>query len=406
MSEQPDESTLMDQLMHHIRDNIYFKDREGHFILINDEGARRAGYSSPDELIGKTDLDIFTDEHGSDALRDEQRILESGVPLVAKEEKETWTDGHETWVSTTKVPLRDEQGEVIGTFGISRDITLHKQNELLAAQYAEENRRLCDELESDLQMAAELQKTFLPTGYPVFPEGVEPAESAARFCHLYHSTGAVGGDFCSVRKLSDTEAGILLCDVTGHGVRSALITALIRAVVEEITMKATDPGIFLDHLNKVLTPIIQPGGQSIFATACYLILDVEDGSLRYAIAGHPVPVLLNSRTGTAEWLTADPNDIGPALALNAGSIYHTVRTTLHPMDAVIMYTDGLYEVTTENGEQYGKERLLAFANQNRNRLIRDLFPDLLEEVADFCAGGKFEDDVCLVGCRFAHPLER
>ncbi len=406
MAEAPDESTLMDHLMHHIKDNIYFKDREGHFILINEEGAKRAGCKFPKELIGKTDLDIFTDEHSRDAMEDEQLIIESGVPMVGKEEKETWADGHETWVSTTKMPLRNDSGEIIGTFGISRDITEIKKTELLAAKYAEENRRLCDEMESDLQMATELQKTFFPNSYPTFPDGIDPEQSAARFCHLYHSTGSVGGDFCSVRKLSETEAGILLCDVAGHGVRSSLITGLMRAIVEEISLKEKDPGRFLEHMNKVLKPIIQEGDLCLSATACYMILDVSKSTVRYANAAHPVPILLNTRDNTAEWLTDEPENSGPALAIDAQATYKTIKHTLHPDDAIIMYTDGLYTVKNPDHEELGKERLLKLTNQYRELKIRDMFPQLMKDISVFADGGNFDDDVCLVGYRFAHLLNQ
>jgi len=77
-------------------------------------------------LLGKTDFDLFTEEHAREAYEDEQAILRTGQPLVGKEEKETWPDGRITWVSTTKMPYRDSQGRIIGTFGSSRDITERK----------------------------------------------------------------------------------------------------------------------------------------------------------------------------------------------------------------------------------------------------------------------------------------
>lgn len=390
--------------MHHIKDNIYFMDSEGRIIMISDAGAKWLGFDSPAEVKGKTDLDIFTEEHGRQAYEDEQRIIKTGEPIVGKEEKETWEDGHETWVSTTKMPLHDEDGNIIGTFGISRDITDHKKAEIQAAEYAEQNRRLCDELQSDLQMATELQKTFLPNSYPTFPDAVLSGGCAARFFHLYKSTNSVGGVFCSVRKLSDTEAGILLCDVMGHGVRSALITALIRAIVEEISLQKKDPGRFLQHMNKVLKPIIQNGDMFLFSTACYLTLDLSTGTARYAIAGHPIPILLNAESGAAQWLTDDPSNSGPALAVASDTSYETIERTLHPNDAVVLYTDGLYEITNAEGREFGQERLLEIANRNRNMPVHDMLPKIIEETSAFSASGQFDDDVCLVGCKFAHPL--
>lgn len=82
---------------------------------------RRLGFSDPAGIVGQTDADLFAEEHASQALRDEHRIIQTSEAIVVAEEKETWFDGHETWVSTANPPLRDEAGNVVGAFGISRD---------------------------------------------------------------------------------------------------------------------------------------------------------------------------------------------------------------------------------------------------------------------------------------------
>jgi diguanylate cyclase (GGDEF)-like protein/PAS domain S-box-containing protein len=128
------ESDLFHILMGNTTDRIYFKDRESRFILINQSVAAEMGLNDPAEAVGKTDFDFFSEEHARQAYTDEQQIIAGGPPKVGIEEKETWPDGHETWVSTTKLPIRDRQGRIIGTFGISRDITEHKRGE--AAQIA------------------------------------------------------------------------------------------------------------------------------------------------------------------------------------------------------------------------------------------------------------------------------
>src|SRR5207248_8347319 len=99
------------------------------FIRVDIAAARGFGFDDPAKARGKTDADVFTPEHANEALRDEREVMRTGVPLVAKEEKETWADGRVTWVSTTKMPLRDRTGRVVGTFGISRDVTEKKQAE-------------------------------------------------------------------------------------------------------------------------------------------------------------------------------------------------------------------------------------------------------------------------------------
>jgi PAS domain S-box-containing protein len=124
-----EERHLLYTLMDNLPDAIYFKDHEGRFTRTNKANAKKFGLSDPSEAVGKTDFDFFSDEHARQACADEQEIIRTGQPVLATEEKETWPDGRATWVSTTKMPLRDAQGRIIGTFGVSRDITERKQAE-------------------------------------------------------------------------------------------------------------------------------------------------------------------------------------------------------------------------------------------------------------------------------------
>lgn len=116
------ERYLMNALMNNLPDYIYFKDKESRFIKISNSHAHSFELGVPAEAIGKTDFDFFSEEHALQAYNDEQEIIRSGKPLV-KEEKETWPDRPDTWVSTTKLPLLNQDGEIVGTFGVSKDIT-------------------------------------------------------------------------------------------------------------------------------------------------------------------------------------------------------------------------------------------------------------------------------------------
>jgi len=136
------EQMLLRALLKHVPDSIYFKDLQSRFLRASDSLVHKQGLASTDDLLGRTDFDIFSSEHAQNAYTDEQRIIRTGEPVVDKEEKETWPDGRVTWVSTSKLPLHDLKGRVIGTFGVSRDITARKvaeeklkttQKELLAA---------------------------------------------------------------------------------------------------------------------------------------------------------------------------------------------------------------------------------------------------------------------------------
>jgi PAS domain S-box-containing protein len=123
------ERCLLNVLMDSIPDRIYFKDLESRFIRVNKAVADWHRQRGVHQVLGMTDFDLFTEEHARQAFADEQAIIQTGRPLVEKEEKETWLDGRVTWVSTTKMPLRDARGQIIGTFGITRDITEKKRAE-------------------------------------------------------------------------------------------------------------------------------------------------------------------------------------------------------------------------------------------------------------------------------------
>jgi two-component system, sensor histidine kinase and response regulator len=131
------ELTCMSNLLSATEERVYFKDLQSRFLLVNAGWiAAYAPGRAADELIGKTDFDVFSDQHASAAFQDEQQVISTGEPIIGKVELETYGGRADTWVSTTKMPLRDERGQIIGTFGISRDVTAQISAESTLAQQA------------------------------------------------------------------------------------------------------------------------------------------------------------------------------------------------------------------------------------------------------------------------------
>ncbi len=120
---------LMENLMRNSPDSIYFKDQESKFIRATNYLAKRLGCEHRNDLVGKSDFDFFDDKHAKPAFDAEQDMIKTGIPVLGLQEKEVMRDGNEAWVLTSKMPLKNVKGEIIGTFGISKDITAQKKAE-------------------------------------------------------------------------------------------------------------------------------------------------------------------------------------------------------------------------------------------------------------------------------------
>ena len=132
------ERNLLRALLNSTTDAIYFKDRESRFLRCSAAMAPLFNLSSADQLLGKRDFDFCGEEHARLAFADEQEIIRTGQPIIGKTEKETWPDGRVTWALTSKMPLYDGHGEIIGTLGVSKNITAFKEAEAKVEQLHKE----------------------------------------------------------------------------------------------------------------------------------------------------------------------------------------------------------------------------------------------------------------------------
>jgi phosphoserine phosphatase RsbU/P len=388
---------LLEVLMDKIPDAIYFKDTESKFVRINQAHAKIFSLANPALAIGKSDADFFSTAHAQQALADEQQAMRSGQPLVGIEEMETWPDGSVTWVSTTKLPMRDPSGKIIGTFGISRNITARKKAELALAERTHQLQQRNEQIADELKMARELQLAMLPQKFPCLPPHLPYQDSALEFFSVYLPNGAVSGDFYDVVELSDTTVGVFICDVMGHDVRAALITAMMRSLVQDLSHAATDPGQLLAQINRALAGVFKLSGATMFATALYLIVDVEKGELRYASAAHPDALHVRRSESSVESLGGPTHCKGPALGLFEEATFPTCYQPLAVDDLLLLFTDGLIEAEGTDQECFSEERLLTSIGQRTQLSTPDLFKELIAEIRTFCGGNDFTDDVSVVG---------
>jgi sigma-B regulation protein RsbU (phosphoserine phosphatase) len=388
----------------HLVEGIFRTTVDGRYLLANIALARIYGYDTPVQLMAsiKDIAGTLYVEHGR---REEfVRLMQESDTLSGFESKIYRKDGTIIWIAENCRAVRDGQGKLLYYEGTVEDITERKRAEEQIRRATTELSRSREELrtksalmEENLRTAREIQLTMLPQQYPNFPASAPADQSAFQFVHRYEPAESVSGDFFSITAISDTEVGVFICDVTGHGVRAALVTAMIRALSEELKPLARDPGNFLRKLNFDLCSILKNTGSPMLTTGFYAVADCQTGRLRFANAGHPKPLLVRRSAGFVEPLANASGRSQPALGLFEDPPYTTSETTLTPGDFLMLFTDGLYEVQGQNEELYSQERLTLDVKNFINHPPGILFDELLEVIRAFAVNGEFDDDVCLVG---------
>lgn len=245
----------------------------------------------------------------------------------------------------------DSMADSLEQRGAERDraeaelISLNLVLEQRVAERTMELREKNHQLEADLVLAREFQLALLPTDLHEFTAGKNSDGGSLRFCHAYKASGPVGGDFFDIFPLSDTQVGVVVCDVMGHGVRAALVMAIMRGLFEEFRPLALEPGRFISAINRELVKLLHGTDTTMFVTACYVVIDIDAGRLSYANAGHPWPLQLRRDLSTVESLRRGTARSGPALGLFEIPAYPAAECPLAVGDALFLFTDGIFEIT-------------------------------------------------------------
>jgi len=184
-AELAEASSLLETLLEGSPDRIYFKDKESRLVRYSNAFEKIFKVAEGESLRGKTDFNFFTEEHARHAFEDEQSIIRSGKPLIGKLETETHSDGHVTWCLSTKMPWRDKDGNIIGTFGISKDVTAIK------------------EAEAELAYERELFQTLIET----LPDSIYFKDRNSRFVRVSKSKAAMTLQLVRNRLLADHTPG-------------------------------------------------------------------------------------------------------------------------------------------------------------------------------------------------------
>lgn len=382
------ERQLLRTLIDNLPDYIFVKDSVSRFVLNNAAHLRALRAAAQEEVLGKSDFDVFPRELANGYFADEQAVMESGRPLVNREEIGMDSAGKHRRLLTTKVPLRDTAGRVTGLVGISRDITeLKEVEEKLQAQAAE--------IQRDLQIAREFQEALMPRDYPQVPANPAPGSLRLGFHHFYRPALSVGGDFFDIVKLGNHRAGVFVADVMGHGARSALVTAILRALWQDLVRQADDPGRFLTLINEHFSAVLARTNEFIFASAFYLVLDTRRAQAAFASAGHPPPLMASRATRRVEPLLR-AGDNKPALGLADNTRYTSFTRPVAADDVFLLYTDGLIEAPNASAGEFGRERLCETIRRHLALPLNELSGTIVRAVNDFTGPVPLPDDICLV----------
>jgi sigma-B regulation protein RsbU (phosphoserine phosphatase) len=262
---------------------------------------------------------------------------------------------------------------------ISRNEELERVNQELASR----NR----ELEQGMEMAHRLQQTLLPQHYP-------KVENVS-FYHIYTPADAIGGDLFQIGSVGSNRAVLFLCDVSGHGIRAALVTSILKAVFEHVNPEDKTPAQILADINSRFRSIMGGLSPHMYATAFLAVIDGVECSISLSSAGHISPFLISKYDMSCEPVI-DKDAIGPALGFFGNPEYHVVERHLSPGDIVLGFTDGVYEVMNNDDEMFGLERLKQLLEKTARMIPRDIIERVIRETDKFRGSRKRPDDVCMV----------
>ena len=335
----------------------------------NDAYCNMLGYSRA-EILGKTPFDLATDEF-------RQFMLNNREDILAKEYREfegasRAKDGRHVPILVHGNTLRSDEGKVIGNMAFITDMTEHKKA---------------------LALAGEVQKSLLPQDKPE----VQGLDIAGRNV----SCDEIGGDYFDFlwrREKPEGPFSVVVGDITGHGVDSALLMTAARAFLR---MRASQPGTIsqiISAMNRHLTRDVMESGR--YMTLFYLTVDPKQDRIDWVRAGHDPAILYDPQKDSFEELKGS----GVALGVNAAVEYvENYRYGLTNGQVIAIGTDGIWEAFNKKGKMFGKQRFKEIIRQNARAGADDILNAVYREIGKFTQGQKSEDDITLVIIKVNKP---
>ncbi|MBN1179147.1 MAG: GAF domain-containing protein [Anaerolineae bacterium] len=353
----------------------------GDFPLLDVVRERGRVLSYPDD-VKEADASYFVPEHIADRFLTHASAPTSpltAVPLAVKDD-------------VLGVMLLEERGaarrfrekwtQIIT--GIADQAALAIQSDMLQQEMVGRER-----LERELQLAHEIQQTFIPTELPSLP-GMELAAT-------WRAARQVAGDFYDIFELPDGRVGLVIADVADKGMPAALFMTLTRTLMRAAALEETSTSAALARVNTLLVPDAKHG---MFVTAMYAIFSPASGELNYANAGHTLPLLIRAQGGDIEQFCKG----GMALGVMDGVRFEERSVILEPGDVVVFFTDGVTEAYSPQGGIYGNERLWDTIREAGHGSAEEMLEAVVGSVLDFAGGPYLSDDLTLLILRRLEQL--
>ena len=277
------------------------------------------------------------------------------------------------------------QGQCLGIVSVS-DLMMKISESQTALLDALKN--MSARIRDEVMKASEVQQDLLPAAEYCF--GPVTVSAGIR------TSTEIGGDFYDYFELEDGRLGLLVADVSGHGIQSGMVTTAAKASLHTLIGQGiTTPAVLLHFMNNA---ILATARQTLLMTCLIAIIDLPKGEVVMANAGHNFPYLIGGKTGRAVRLSTAP---GFPLGFEQDCLYEELSTPFSTGDTLFLYTDGIVECINDRDEEFGYERLESFLNEHASSRPRDIKQNLLETAISFMGGNSFDDDVTLLvaACR-------
>jgi sigma-B regulation protein RsbU (phosphoserine phosphatase) len=351
-------------------------------IFINDGFERLTGYSK-ENVVGKNCRFLQGEDTDQASVEELRRAVRSGEQTTV-ELLNYKKDGTPFWNRLSITPLKDQNGMTTHYVGVQSDITELRETQRKLKAANEELELFQKRINFELDQARRVQNFILPT--------IHPTTSKIQFASVFEPVDQIGGDFFDIIDLGNGRYGVLIADVTGHGVPAALLTFMTSFAFKNIAIQSTSTAHVVSVTNEKLYNKMPRGS---FITMFYAIYDANDKTLNFTQAGHPEGFVLRPGTKEVISLKSESPLVG---AFSSKSVnYSEAKIQLQVGDKFLLYTDALLELWNRDKVMLNREQFISFLVDNSQLPIKELLESIKQFGLQYSGKETFNDDFTMVG---------